>query len=196
MFGSCRISTLLRVKAGLIGVLALTMQPLPAAQIESANIRIEFNPMLHSRIVAKFDGKEVPLGAFGPSEFVTTGSDTTIRDFAQTTQKLESVRDERGRGRRLLLTGTANGLQKTVVVTIYEANPRMAFFQVKYTNKSNASLRISGWTSHSYAIDAAGGAGEPAFWSFQSGSYRNRPDWVLPLKVGFKQENYLGMNAT
>ena len=44
-------------------------------------------------------------------------------------------------------------------------------------------------------VDAAG-ADEPAFWSYQSGSYRNRPDWVLPLKVGFKQENFLGMNAT
>jgi len=23
-----------------------------------------------------------------------------------------------------------------------------------------------------------------------------RPDWIVPLKAGFKQENYLGMNAT
>src|SRR5215813_4024389 len=111
MSGLRHIFTLLRVKAGLIGVLAFTTQPLPASQIESANIRIEFNPMLHSRIVAKFDGKEIPLGAFAPSEFVTTG-DTMIRDFTQTTQKLDNVRDERGRGHRLSLTGTANGLQK------------------------------------------------------------------------------------
>ena len=40
------------------------------------------------------------------------------------------------------------------------------------------------------------GSAEPAFWSYQSGSYRNRPDWVMPLKVDFKQENFLGMNAT
>ena len=25
---------------------------------------------------------------------------------------------------------------------------------------------------------------------------RSRPDWVLPLKPGFKQENFLGMNAS
>jgi alpha-galactosidase len=36
----------------------------------------------------------------------------------------------------------------------------------------------------------------PAFWSYQSGSYEKRPNWVLPLRAGFKQENYLGMNAS
>jgi alpha-galactosidase len=34
------------------------------------------------------------------------------------------------------------------------------------------------------------------FWSYQSGSYENRPDWVLPLKPGLSQANFLGMNAT
>ena len=39
-------------------------------------------------------------------------------------------------------------------------------------------------------------ANEPAFWSYQSGSYEKRPDWVLPVPQGFRQENYLGMNAS
>ena len=34
------------------------------------------------------------------------------------------------------------------------------------------------------------------FWSFQSGSYERRPDWIVPLHAGFSQENYLGMNAS
>src|SRR4029453_9929192 len=29
----------------------------------------------------------------------------------------------------------------------------------------------------------------------ESGSYEKRPDWVLPLKKGFRQENFQGMNA-
>lgn len=36
---------------------------------------------------------------------------------------------------------------------------------------------------------------ETPFWSFQSGSYQNRPAWVLPLKAGFQQENFQGMNS-
>ncbi len=36
----------------------------------------------------------------------------------------------------------------------------------------------------------------PAFWSYQSGSYEKRPNWIVPLKPGFHQQNYLGMNAS
>jgi len=72
----------------------------------------------------------------------------------------------------------------------------MAVFEVQYTNIGNSSLSIDGWTNQGYSISADPGGGEPAFWSYQSGSYEKRPDWVLPLKAGFSQENYLGMNAT
>ncbi len=48
------------------------------------------------------------------------------------------------------------------------------------------------------AIRSLAGAGSvsPAFWSLQSGSYENRPDWIRPLEKGFTQDNYLGMNAS
>ena len=171
--------------------------PLRAASvigIESKNIRVEFDSLMHSRIVAKFDGKATPVGDFGPSEFVTTAA-SPIQDFKLSGHKQENVRDELGHGRRLSITGVSGGLQKTVVVTVYDEIPRMAFFQVHYLNQSDEALRVTGWTNNRYSITAAG-SDEPAFWSYQSGSYRNRPDWVLPLKVNFKQENFLGMNAT
>jgi alpha-galactosidase len=52
---------------------------------------------------------------------------------------------------------------------------------------------VNGWTNQHYH-QASTLAAEPSFWSYQSGSYEKRPDWVLPLKPGFKQENFLGMN--
>ena len=176
---------------------ALCTMPARAASvigIESKNIRVEFDSLMHSRIVAKFDGKATPVGDFGPSEFVTAAA-SPIQDFKLSGHKLENVRDELGHGRRLSITGISGGLQKTVVVTVYDEIPRMAFFQVHYLNQSDEALRVTGWTNNRYSITAAG-SDEPAFWSYQSGSYRNRPDWVLPLKVNFKQENFLGMNAT
>jgi alpha-galactosidase len=178
-------------------LLVATAQPQRprSTQIEAKNLRVEFNSLLHSRVVARFDGKETSLGEFGASEFITAGGQT-IRDFTQTAQKSENVRDERGRGRRLTLSGVSGSLQKTVVVTVYDDVPRMAFFQVRYTNKASSPARVAGWTNHSYSIAAREGGGEPAFWSYQPGSYRNRPDWLLPLKIGFKQDNFLGMNAT
>src|SRR5947207_11062175 len=87
-------------------------------------------------------------------------------------------------------------MKKTVAVTVYDAFPRMAFFDVAYTNTGSSDLSVSGWTNQHYSISAPSSTAQPAFWSYQSGSYESRPDWVLPLKPGFKQENFLGMNAS
>jgi alpha-galactosidase len=185
-----------------IGFLALAALGLPAGaaavdtvSIETKSIRVEFNDRLHSRVIATFDGKATPLGDFGPSEFVNVTGSAPLQDFRLTGHKQENVRDERGHGRRLTITGIAAGLQKRVVVTVYDEIPRLAFYQVRYTNQSDHELKLSGWTNNGYTVQAEGTA-EPAFWSYQPGSYRNRPDWILPLKADFKQDNYLGMNAT
>ena len=180
-------------------LLAAALPPLDAAStsaaaIDGKSIRVEFDSKLHTRIIAKFDGKETALGDFGASEFVTTGG-APIQDFTLTAHRTQNVRDELGHGRQLTVTGAAGALQKTVTVTVYDERPRMAFFQAHYANKGREELRITGWTNNRYTVNAEGER-EPAFWSYQSGSYKNRPDWILPLKPGFKQENFLGMNST
>jgi alpha-galactosidase len=162
------------------------------ASIEGKSIRVEFDGRLYSRVIARFDGKETALGDFGPSEFLSGAA----QDFSVTSHRTQTVRDELGRGRQLTVIGSAGQLQKSVVVTVYDDIPRMAFFQAHYANKGTDVMRVTGWTNNRYTVDAQAGAGDPAFWSYEAGSYRNRPDWVLPLKPGFKQENFLGMNAT
>jgi alpha-galactosidase len=165
------------------------------AQADGKNIRVEFNESLHSRVVAKFGGKEIPIGDFTPSESVTVEGEE-ISNFKLDNVKRGSVHDALGSGQRVTLTGTAPSLKKTVTVTTYDEFPEMALFEVQYTNTGNSGLSVDGWTNQRYSISAGQGGGEPAFWSYQSGSYENRRDWVLPLKVDFEQENYLGMNDT
>jgi alpha-galactosidase len=165
------------------------------AQADGRNIRIEFNEMLHSHVVAEFEGREIAIGDFAPSESLTVAG-KEIRDFTLREVKRESVRDAMCAGQRVTLTGTAPSLKKTVAVTTCGEFPQMAIFEVQYTNTGDSSLAVDGWTNQCYSISAGQGSGEPAFWSYQSGSYEKRPDWVLPLKTGFDQENYLGMNAT
>ena len=72
----------------------------------------------------------------------------------------------------------------------------MAFFRVRYTNKGNSDVRVNAWSNNAYSIVARKEDAAPAFWSLESGSYEKRPNWIVPLKASFKQENYLGMNAT
>lgn len=165
------------------------------ARIEGKNIRLEFDNRMYSRVIARFDGKETVIGPFSASETLTADG-TTISDFALHGVTKQNVRDEIGAGRQTTLTGTSASIQKTVVVTTYDRFPEMAFFKVRYTNRGKSDIRITGWSNNHYSITAGTDGSSPAFWSYESGSYQRRPDWVVPLKVGFKQENYLGMNAT
>ena len=165
------------------------------AQADGANIRIEFNDMLHSRVVAKFEGRQIPIGDFAPSESLMVAG-KEIRDFTLHEVKQESFRDAMCDGQRVILTGTSPSLKKSVAVTTCGEFPQMAIFEVQYTNTGDSSLSVDGWTNQRNSISAGQGSGEPTFWSYQSGSYEKRPDWVLPLKTGFHQENYLGMNDT
>ena len=168
--------------------------PQVAARIESQAIRIEFDQQLRSRVTARFGVKEAVLGPFSFSEAVV-GEQREWRAFLLTSQKLDPVEDTFGKGQRLTLTGDDEGLSKTISVTIYSDFPTMAVFDVQYTNITGHPLEIRGWFNQSYLIDASQAA-QPAFWSYQSGSYEKRPNWVLPLRPGFHQENYLGMNAS
>jgi len=164
-------------------------------RVDGRNIRIEFDRQMHSRVVALFAGRERVIGDFTPSEFIRV-SGRDITDFTLQDQKHERVQDQMGSGTRTVLAGTAPSLGKTVTVTMYDAFPRMAVFEVAYTNTGTSDLSVNGWTNQDYSIRAPAAATQPAFWSYQSGSYERRPDWVLPLKPGFQQENFMGMNAS
>jgi alpha-galactosidase len=181
----------------MIAVLALASFPAFAAEVARVagkNIRIEFDGAMHSRVVATIEGHERVVGDFAPSESIRI-SGHEVTDFSLQKQTREPTRDRLGAGFRTMMTGTASPLKRTVIVTVYDQFPRMAFFDVEYTNTGASDLSVNGWTNQHYSISASAAATQPAFWSYQSGSYEKRPDWVLPLKPGFHQENFLGMNA-
>jgi alpha-galactosidase len=164
-------------------------------QIQGGKIRIEFDHHLRSRVVACFDKKETVLGPFTDSETVTTAG-KLWRGFLLTSQKHDRTKDSFGAGERLTVEGKSGTLTKRVSVTIYDDFPAMAFFDVQYTNTGTSELTIKSWANNAYTMNAQPGAGTPAFWSYQSGSYEKRPNWVLPLHTNFQQENYQGMNAS
>jgi alpha-galactosidase len=164
-------------------------------QIQSSVLRIEFDHNLHSRVVALFGPRPKLLTPFSASE-TATSVDRTCKDFALSASRREQVSDTFGAGERLTLTGKCGDLRKSVAVTIYADFPSLAVFDVEYTNDSPTQLKIHGWSNNQYLLSAVPPARGPAFWSYQSGSYEKRPNWVLPLRAGFRQENYLGMNAS
>src|ERR1700722_3037739 len=166
----------------------------PDLQIQSSTLRIEFDRKLRSRIVALFGTTPSRLTQFSATETVS-GIGRTWSDFALTSSRREHVSDVFGAGERLSLTGQSGDLRKSISVTIYSDFPSIAIFDVEYTNAGAIRLTVRGWTNHQYSLSAISTA-RAAFWSYQSGSYEKRPNWVLPLRPGFHQENYLCMNAS
>ena len=136
-------------------------------QIQSGNLRIEFDNHLRSRVIARFDGKETVMGPFSSSETVTT-AEGPLTAFLLTAQKREHTKDDFGEGERLIVEGKAGALTKAVSVTLYNDFPAMAFFQVQYTNAGKTKLAISSWTNNAYTVNAQRGANSPAFWSSAS----------------------------
>ena len=165
-------------------------------QIQGGNVRIEFDNHLRSRVVACFDKKETVLGPFTASEAVTTAGKLWT-GFLLTSQTHEQTKDTFGEGERLTVEGKAGALAKRVSVTVYAEFPAMAFFDVQYTNTGSTPARPSGAgrTTHTPST-LLQTSHVPAFWSYQSGSYEKRPNWVVPLKAGLHQKNFLGMNAS
>jgi alpha-galactosidase len=170
-------------------------KPSTDLQIQSPVLRIEFDRHLHSRVIALFGPRPKLLTPFSASETVTS-VDRTCSDFALSASRREQVSDTFGAGERLTLTGKCGDLRKSVSVTIYADFPSLAVSDVEYTNDSAVPLKIRGWSNGQYVLSARPPSRGPAFWSYQSGSYEKRPNWVLPLGAGFRQENYLGMNAS
>jgi alpha-galactosidase len=164
-------------------------------QIQSSVLRIEFDRNLNTRVVALFGPSPKPVTPFSASETVA-GIGRSWSDFALTSSHREAVTDAFGAGERLALTGQSGDLRKSISVTLYADFPSLAIFDVEYTNTGTAALSIRSWTNHQYSLISLPTALGPAFWSYQSGSYEKRPDWVLPLRPGFRQDNYLGMNAS
>ena len=150
---------------------------------------------MRSRVIARFGGKDIPMGGFSASETVK-GTERSWDDFAMVSQTHERVTDIYGTGEKLTLVGTSGVLRKNLSVTIYDEFPNLAIFDVSYTNTGQSSLKILEWNNNNYTIDAHSSPTDIPFWSFQSGSYERRPNWIVPLKTGFSQQNYLGMNAS
>jgi alpha-galactosidase len=164
--------------------------------IDGNNIRIEFTDQLHSRVIAKFDGEEIVVGNYAPSEYLIVGNEH-MYDFGFVNRTSKSVNDDIGRGKSFTYTGEATGIRKEVSVILYNDFPAMAVYTVTYTNVSDRDLHINGWMNNRYEInDGSTDDTEHPFWTFQGGSYSRRPDWVLPIHPGFIQDNFMGMNST
>ena len=188
------------MRNGLVALLAFVLAPGlllgPGCErdieprVETKRFALEFDDQMHSRLTVPAGA----LGDFAPSEtLLVSGED--VADFTLSEKRVSDVSDAFGPGQRLTLIGESAGLRKEVTVVTYAGFPNAAVFGVSYTNTGDQPLEVTGWRNNRYSLTAQGSE-EPAFWSYNGASYESRPDWVLPVEVGFAQANFQGMNAT
>ncbi len=166
----------------------------PVAIARNTNISLEFDDATRTRVVAELKGKQQPLGPFTASETVVVDG-RRIEQFTVRDHNESSISDARGQGKRLTVRAAAGTLEKEETVDSFPSFPSMLFVNVRYRNAGSRAIQVEGWRNQAHTIQAGETKGGAAFWSLESGSYEPRPDWVVPLKAGFNQQNYLGMNA-
>ncbi len=177
-----------------------------AAAFGDSSVFIEWDADLHARVSRVVNGRRTPMTAWGPCDYLLRADGRHIERFAlQQHGSPEVVDDVNGPGKRLILSGTAEGIEKTVAVTLYQRYPGFAVFRVSYRNASAAALSLRGWTCADLALLESGAAesratksaaAEPGFWCYSGATYEDRRDWVQPVRQGFAQDNFLGMEAS
>lgn len=168
----------------------------PVSEVKNDSIRIEFDAKMRSRVAGKLKDQWNAIGGFVPSEFVVADGER-ISEFDYISASSKKISDSTGQGIRYAITGKSESLIKTVEITLYEQFPSMAVYKVGYKNISAENITINEWTNNHYLINTrdSGDKNSMSFFSYESGSYEERPDWIMPVEKGFDQENYMGMNA-
>ncbi len=185
----------------ILGVILTTTscadKAITGSNIINGNLTLEFDSLMYCRINSTANTVKPLSDEFQDTEYLIIRNEK-VKHFKLKRVNKKPIKNEIGDGNKTILVGEINNksfrILKTVVVEIYDNFSDMAVIQVSYVNIGEQDLSVDGWVNHDYTIDA--NLDNPPFWSFQSGSYEERPDWVLPLKDGFEQENYMGMNAS
>ncbi|RZJ39747.1 MAG: alpha-galactosidase, partial [Brevundimonas sp.] len=163
-----------------------------AARAGDAMLTVEFDTALNSRLVSNLSGRPIALTDFAPSETVTLADDRIIDSFPYAAQTREAVSDVHGSGVRHTVRGvSAEGLEKTFSLTFYDRYPGFPLVNVAWRHTRGEPLAIKSWRLGGHTLKASGGAG---FWSWSGSTHADRRDWVQPVKDGFDQPNFMGMN--
>jgi alpha-galactosidase len=167
-----------------------------AASFSDAAIHLEWDSNLHARISRVASDQRTALTSWDASEYLLQADGKHLANFVlQPHPAPDAINDANGRGRRLTLTGkSAEKIEKTLTVTLYERYPGFAVVRASYKNLSGNALELLGWTCGDHMVQGAGQ--RAAFWSYSGASYEDRRDWVQPVKRGFEQDNFLGMQAS
>ncbi|MBO9689120.1 MAG: alpha-galactosidase [Mitsuaria chitosanitabida] len=191
-------------------------------RLQDERISLQFDERMRSRVVrvdgarpqalTGFDAGEQlviaePTAAAAGAAVATLGAEAaplpvpmksrTLDRFALVSAVPSSGVTPFGAGQGLTMVGQAAGaaVEKTVKVTLLDEHPGVALIEVAFVNRSDKPLAVHGWTVASHRLLAsprhAGG-----WWTYSGATHTDRRDWMQPLKRGFEQRNFFGMDSS
>ncbi|MFT4077418.1 MAG: alpha-galactosidase [Asticcacaulis sp.] len=177
--------------SGLAGptAFAKSKPALPVATAADGRLVLSFDMRLHSHLSIRRNDVNLPLSDFAPTEYITLKSGKRIDSFHFARRTQTAIEG----GYRVTITGRSpQGLEKTISLTFYDRYPGFVLQQIRYRNSSTTALDLAGWTNGAHVLKAGG----HGFWSWSGASHPDRRDWVQPVRTGFSQPNFMGMNAS
>ena len=172
----------------------------------NSGIKLKFDKNMYCNVY--FQDEENSLNDVTPGELsapshyiVVNGED--VKDFAVNYDSIrtEDIQTNFGKGSRLILKGIAElpdgtKIEKTLVTEIYKDFPDAAVQYAKYKNLGPGSIHLDKVYSEYYRLDASRVNPDSRpfdFWSFQGSSLGWGLDYVMPIKAGFNQKNWMGV---
>ncbi|WP_296944057.1 glycoside hydrolase family 36 protein [uncultured Massilia sp.] len=166
------------------------------ARVGDAAMALEFDAGLQCRVVSRRGPRPGAVTAFAPSERLRLADGRWVGHFALAAQAADRVAGPHGPGVRHRFTGMApERIEKTVSVTFYERHPGFAVIRTSYRNAGDKPLPVAAWANSAHTLRAAAGR-KPAFWTYSGATHPDRRDWVQPVRRGFEQRNFMGMNGS
>ena len=174
---------------------------LTAAALSDGRLRIEFDSRMRTRL---WHGT-TSLTHWAASDSLLLKDGSRLDDFVLQRHATQRIDGPLGPGIRLQLIGVAGmrldtRLEKSVEVDLFERYPGFALYRVSYRNLAPEVLAIAGWTNVRLQLLPQGMKEAtpvgPAFWSYCGSTHSDRRDWVQPVLPGFRQDNFMGMEAS
>ncbi len=185
----------LLVQINLIGLVALfSCSESSDLTIKNGKITMVVSQEMHTQIISS-EQSTSPLTNLAPTEYLKTDN-ANISDFSVHSFIEENIDNSIGKGSRFILKGINKtyNIEKTLTIETYENMPDLIITQASYTNKSDKDVLVTASVSNGYEVLTQGD--EPPFWAFQGSSSGERADWIKPIKPGYYQENFMGMNSS
>ncbi|MGQ3053720.1 MAG: alpha-galactosidase [Roseateles sp.] len=164
-------------------------------RVQDAAVSLQFDDQMRCRVVSLLGKQPVTLTGFDASEHLVVNGKPLARF---TLQKAEPAKATTafGAGQTLRLVGrSSEGIEKHLTVTLLDEHPGVALLSVSYANTGDKPVAVDAWVNAAHRLAPAprhaGG-----YWTYSGASHQDRRDWVQPVKRGFEQRNFMGMNAS